>query len=226
MRIMPLINYCLVAAGLLSFTSQAIAQEKPRVLIIGDSISIGYTPYVVKQLDSEAVVMRPNRNNGAENCQGTTYGIKNVDRWLEMDGGNWDVIHFNFGLHDLKRVDPATKKNSNDPKHPNQADLETYEKQLRAIVEKLKKTGAKLIFATTTPVPSGVKPYRDTDGPKKYNEVAIKIMKENDIEINDLFKAAQEIISEIQKPNNVHFNEQGSKLLGDQVVRAVEHAIK
>ena len=202
------------------------AQEKARVLILGDSISIGYTPFVSKMLENECVVIRPKRNNRNENCQGTTYGIENIDRWLQMDGGNWDIIHFNFGLHDLKRVDPETKKNSNNVDHPNQADLETYEKNMRKIVAKLKKTKAKLIFATTTPVPSKVKPHRDTDAPGKYNDVAVKIMKENEIAINDLFEFSQSRHSEIQLPNNVHFTKDGSRQLGEQVVNVLRNALK
>ena len=85
----------------------------PKVLILGDSISIGYTPLVQKALEGEAHVFRPMRSEkGAENCEGTTYGVTELERWLQIDGGGWDVIHFNFGLHDLKRVHPETRKNS------------------------------------------------------------------------------------------------------------------
>ncbi|MCA9249299.1 MAG: hypothetical protein KDA42_19390, partial [Planctomycetales bacterium] len=101
--------------------------EKPRVLLLGDSISIGYTPYVQKMLADEAVVLRPTRGKGAENCQGTNYGAMEVDRWLQIDGGHWDVIHFNFGLHDLKHVDAASGKNSNDANDPHQANPDKYE---------------------------------------------------------------------------------------------------
>ena len=224
-------SWCLAIFVVLVLTfSIAVApghsQEKARVLILGDSISMGYTPVVSKMLENECVVMRPKRDNRNENCQGTTYGVKNIDRWLQMDGGNWDIIHFNFGLHDLKRVDPETKKNSNNVDHPNQADLETYEKNMRTIVAKLKKTNAKLIFATTTPVPSNVKPHRDADAPSKYNRVAIKIMKENEIEVNDLFEFAQARLSEIQRPNNVHFTKEGSRQLGEKVANVLRKALK
>ena len=218
----------LVVAGMLIGLGAEIAsaQEKSRVLILGDSISMGYTPVVARILKEECTVIRPHKNDRQENCQGTTYGVNNIDRWLEMDGGKWDIIHFNFGLHDIKRVHPETKKNSNDPSHPNQADLKTYEKQLRSIVEKLKKTGAKLIFATTTPVPSGVRPHRDSDDPGKYNDVALKIMKENDIPVNDLYKFASSRLAEIQKPNNVHFTPEGSRQLGEHVAKVLREHIK
>lgn len=208
--------------------------EKPRVLILGDSISIGYTPYVQKLMEGEATVLRPTgkpnpktKKARAENCAGTNNGVKNIDRWLKIDGGNWDVIHINFGLHDLKREDPKTHQASNDRNDPPQADLATYEKQLREIIGKAKETGAKIIFATTTPVPAGgVKPHRDPADVERYNAVAKKIVAEFGGEVNDLYAFCLPRLKEIQKPVNVHFSPAGSELLAKQVVEAVRDALK
>ncbi len=199
----------------------------PRVLLLGDSISIGYTPYVQEMMKGDAVVIRPTRGGQPENCSGTTHGIANIDRWLALDGGAWDVIHFNFGLHDLKREDPQTHKASPNPEHPRQADLETYERQLRQIVTKLKATGAAVIFATTTPVPEGKQsPYRGTEDPPRYNEVAKRIMGENGVAIDDLYAFALPRLGEIQRPANVHFTAEGSKQLAEQVVKHVRAVLK
>ncbi len=98
------------------------AKPLPRVLILGDSISIGYTPFVQDMLKSEAEVVRPTRPNGnAENCSGTTLGVTAIDCWLKIGGGKWDVIHVNFGLHDLKRQ-KADGTASDDANDPHQAD--------------------------------------------------------------------------------------------------------
>ena len=64
----------------------------PRVLLIGDSISIGYTAHVRAMLKGVANVHRP-----LTNCGPTTRGLENIDAWL--GDGKWDVIHFNWGLH-------------------------------------------------------------------------------------------------------------------------------
>ena len=207
-------------------------QGKPRVLLLGDSISIGYTPFVQDMLKEEAVVVRPSRTNpkikkvANENCAGTNNGVQNIDRWLQLDGGHWDVIHFNFGLHDLKRVDPKTGANSNNPDDPHQADPDTYEKQLREIVGKLKPTGAKLIFATTTPYPEGVKPHRDVADAQRYNEIALKIMKENQIAVNDLYSLVKPRLKELQRPVNVHFTPEGSKFLAEAVAKQIRTALQ
>src|SRR5262249_9056899 len=140
----------LVALGLLAATSGAAGpQEKktdpalaptqddpklPRVLLIGDSISIGYTPPARKLLAGTANVPRIPTNGGP-----TINGLKNLDKWL--GDGKWDVIHFNWGLHDLRT----------DEKGKHQVPLDEYEKNLRTLVKRLKATKAKLIWASTTP---------------------------------------------------------------------------
>ena len=200
-------------------------ERLPKVLLLGASITIAYTPFVRDNLEREAVILRANRDGKPENCQGTTYGIKNIDRWLVNGGGNWDVIYFNFGLHDMKRVDPVTGANSMDPSHPRQAEPEQYERQLREIVEKLKASGAKLVFATTTPFPKGVRPHRDTADVDRYNNIALRIMEENDVAISDLHAFCKPRLKEIQRPVNVHFTEEGSKALAGEVAKSIRAAI-
>jgi acyl-CoA thioesterase-1 len=75
---------------------------RTRVLLLGDSISHGYHQTVVEELGADFHVVRPMNANGKgyRNCEGTTRGVKELDQWLALDGGHWDVIHFNFGLHD------------------------------------------------------------------------------------------------------------------------------
>ncbi len=201
---------------------------RKRVLILGDSISIGYTPPVREILKDTAVVVRPTTADGkAENCDGTTKGVREIDRWLKLDGGKWAVIHFNFGLHDIKHIDPKTKANSNDPSHARQAEPEIYERQLTEIAQKLKATGAKLFFATTTPVPpGGVKPLRVVEDVAQYNTIARRVMNANGIAVNDLYSFALPQLKEIQKPVDVHFTNEGSKQLAGEVARAIREALR
>lgn len=82
----------LVSAALaMSLEAGAAAEVHPdrkRVLILGDSISIGYTPFVRETLQADAVVVRPILSDGQpENCDGTTRGVQEIDRWLRLDGG-------------------------------------------------------------------------------------------------------------------------------------------
>jgi len=200
---------------------------RKKVLILGDSISIGYTPFVKEAMRDAAVVVRPTTGPGKdENCEGTAKGAREVERWLALEGGRWDVIHFNFGLHDLKRVDPKTGKNSASAEDPRQSEPDKYEKQLREIVAALKKTNARLVFATTTPVPEGCRsPLRDPEDPPRYNAIARKVMEENGVAMNDLYAFALPKLKEIQLPKNVHFTKEGSQVLAGEVVRHLRQAL-
>jgi len=210
--------------------------DLPNVLILGDSISIGYTPFVQEFLKGRANVFRPVLENGKpENCAGTINGLENIDRWLNSAGNSggtntgsrWDIIHFNFGLHDIKHVDPVTGENSQNPKHPQQANRKQYKKNLETIVEKLKATGAKLIFATTTPYPDTVEgPLRKPGMPEKYNRVAVKIMNKNGILINNLHAFMVPRMAELQRPNNVHFTEDGSREMAKKVVERIKEVLE
>jgi arylsulfatase A-like enzyme len=169
--------------------ARAAGPPLPRVLLLGDSISMGYHDAVVRALDDEATVIRPKGN-----CEGTTKGVAKIADWLALDGGDFDVEHFNFGLHDLKRVG-ADGRSSNDPADANQASLEQYEQQLRAITEAIVKCGATPIFATTTPVPEGgVRPHRDPADVDRYNAVAREIMGDFGIAIDEPCATRVEVV--------------------------------
>ena len=181
----------------------------PRVLLIGDSISIGYTMPTRKLLEGKANVHRIPTNGGP-----TTNGLKNIKKWL--GDGKWDVIHFNWGLHDLK-MDAG--------KH--QVPAGEYEKNLGDLVKTLKATKAKLIWASTTPVPEGnVKPERRDADVVSYNQIAKKIMDDNGVTTNDLYAFALPRLKTIQLPVNVHFTASGSAALAERVARAIEEMLK
>jgi len=178
----------------------------PRVLLIGDSISIGYTLAVRKEREGQATVHRP-----ATNCGPTIRALESLDAWLGE--GKWDAIHFNFGLHDVRLIDG--KK---------QVSPEDYEKNLETIVARLQKTGAKLIFATTTPVPAGTGT-REVSDEVKYNDIARRVMEKHKIAIDDLYAFALPKLAEIQLPANVHFTASGSAVLAKQVSQSILAAL-
>ena len=120
----------------------------PNVLIIGDSISLGYTVDVRKLLHGKADVFRV-----PGNCRDSAYGVEHVGDWLE--GKEYDVIHFNWGLWDLCYRNPESKNQGKRDKVNGTvtATPEAYAANLEKIVAELKKSNAKLIWCATTPVP-------------------------------------------------------------------------
>jgi acyl-CoA thioesterase-1 len=207
----------------------------PRVLLIGDSISMGYTLQVRDQLKGLANVHRP-----PQNCGDSATGLKQLDRWLGT--GKWDVIHFNFGLHDLKYLDAQGKYVG--PEQGKQvAPLADYRQHLRDFTVRAQATGAKIIFATTTPVPPGCQG-RVAGDEVAYNRVALEVMNELGVAVDDLcgYVAQQQRAlpplpasakplppapqalprpGEIQRPFDVHFTPEGSQQLANLVVASI-----
>lgn len=178
----------------------------PRVLIIGDSISMGYTLPVRELLAGKANVHRP-----PTNCSSTGNGLNHLKSWLGDQ--KWDVIHFNFGLHDAKLPPEGIRHSPPD----------VYEKNLRELVRQMQATGARLIFATTTPVPNNgvISPTRRFGSIESYNTAALKVMKETGVAVNDLNGFITPQTARVQKPNDVHFTAEGSSLLAGQVADAI-----
>ncbi len=184
----------------------------PRILLLGDSISIGYTREVRQRLTGRANVHRP-----PDNCGPTVFGLEQLDGWL--GSGRWDVIHFNFGLHDLKFMDANGTYIVPGPNDRPLASPAEYAANLREIVTRLKRTGARLVFATTTPVPSGTVG-RVEGGELAYNAAAVQVMREAGVPINDLH-ALVVVRPKLQLSKNVHFTPEGCAALADQVTASI-----
>ncbi|ANW96112.1 hypothetical protein AXE80_07405 [Wenyingzhuangia fucanilytica] len=197
----------------------------PKVFIYGDSVSIGYTEYVRASLKNKACVYRLHTNG-----QSSDYFIPRMEALRKkmfepfLKGGwdfEWDVIHFNVGLHDLKYL----SGNKLDKEKGTQVStLEEYEENLHKIIKYLKTTypKAKLIFATTTPVPEGAEG-RFAGDSIKYNKVALKVMNQYpEVIVNDLFTFSKPVLEEHGvKKGDVHYNPEGSRLQGIKVAKEI-----
>ena len=189
----------------------------PRVLLLGDSISMGYTLKVRELLAGKANVHRP-----PENCFDSANGVQKLDTWL--GGEKWDVIHFNFGLHDNKYVDAKGALTTVEAGRV-LATPEQYEANLRKFVARAKRTGAALIFATTTPVPAGSRG-RVEGSEVAYNRAAAEVMREAGVTVNDLHAFVRKHSDAQQLPNNVHFTERGYDQLGGEVAAKISAALQ
>ena len=185
----------------------------PRVLLIGDSISMGYTLPVRDLLKGKANLLRIPENGGP-----TTRGVQSIDKWLGKN--KWDVIHFNWGLHDIKR----TKDGKMDVAGPQQVPAEDYRKNLEALVRKLKATGAKLIWTSTTPVPEGANG-RVKGEEVEANRIAKEVMDKNGVPIDDLYAYVLPHLGEYQRHADVHYLPEGYAFLAKQVAAKIIEAL-
>jgi hypothetical protein len=169
----------------------------PRVLLIGDSVSRGYT-----LATRAALAGRANVHRAPENCGGTARALTKLDVWLGE--GKWDVIHFNFGIHD--RGTPTSD----------------YARRLEQIITQLRLTGATLIWASTTPIPDYPAQKQTAASIVERNAIAAAVMAKHGIPVDDLFGAILPKVDELRLPApNVHFKEAGYDFLGLKAAAAI-----
>ncbi|MCA9134269.1 MAG: FAD-dependent oxidoreductase, partial [Planctomycetales bacterium] len=178
----------------------------PRVLLIGDSISMGYTLPVRRLLAGKANVHHP-----PENCGSSGRGLQRLDRWLGAK--KWDVIVFNFGIHDAKLP----------PEGTGHATLDEYQNNLSKILQRLLETEATILWATSTPIPNGgqLAPNRRFANIDGYNHKALQVMEEYELRVIDLNAEIRPHLQSEQKPNDVHFTPAGSQRLARRVAQSI-----
>jgi lysophospholipase L1-like esterase len=182
-----------------------------RVLLIGDSIRMGYQPIVQRELQGVAEVYGPEQNGG------TSRNVRqNLQAWALASAP--DLVHVNCGLHDIKKpLDSDAIEIS----------LDEYRENVRDILQRLKNSGATVIWATTTPVIGerhhAIKGFdRWEPDVDTYNEVALAIARELEVPVDDLFSVVMQAgKAELLTSDGVHYTPEGSELLGKAVAEFV-----
>lgn len=187
----------------------------PKVLLIGDSISSSYLQPVAKALEGKAVVVK-----SSDNGESTAVGVLKIDGWL--GDTKWDVIHFNWGVWDMYGWQYAS-----DDRSPG-----AYAQRLETLVIRMRKTGAKLIWATTTPVPpkaesTMLKRWKkevviSPDLERQYQDAAMQVMKKHEVQVNDLYSLLKPRQNELQAEDNVHFSQAAAYLMAKQVADRIQ----
>tara|TARA_R110002049_G_scaffold69554_2_gene180156 strand:+ start:7235 stop:7894 length:660 start_codon:yes stop_codon:yes gene_type:complete len=202
--------------------STAFKNKKTNILIIGDSISIGYTPSVKNFFLDKATVLH---NDG--NAQHTGTGLQKIEEWL--GNKNWDVIQFNWGLWDLCYRHSDSKEYGNRDKINGKPEftIDEYASNLDSLVAIIKKkSNAKLIFVTTTYVPKD-EPGRRKSDVEKYNKAAKLVMKKHNILINDIYEQSIAIHNRYGKgAKDVHYTTIGYNKLSELIIKFLETELK
>lgn len=193
----------------------------PKVLLIGDSISGGYTEPVRELLKDVCQVHR-----APANCGDTRRGLKELEAWLGPD--NWDLIHFNWGLHDIAYRHPDATVYGHRDKINGTLSVkpEDYRMNLEKLVEILSKRARKLVWASTTYVPDG-EAGRFQGDEVRYNAIAATIMKKRGIAINDLHALTSSFQPDLfWRPCDVHYSPAGNLRIAEQVARFIKQQLE
>jgi lysophospholipase L1-like esterase len=190
----------------------------PNVLVIGDSISLGYTPVLSAELKGTANVFHV-----PDNANDTAWILKYLEPWLQAVGqAHYKVILFNSGLHDFERL-VDNKLNASGPAAIPLAD---YKANLEKIILRLQPHADKLIWVNTTFVPEGSAGRRPEDL-RVYNDAAAAIMAAHQIQTIDLYS-----ISAIDRSTyglsatNVHYKPEGYRRFADKIAKTLAPDLK
>jgi len=161
----------------------ALAQEKvPQVLFLGDQVHVTIVQAAAKELGGKVRIHFP--PVGSANDSGTV--LAKIDSLLGET--KWDIIYFNFGIGDLFYNDPATREiriMTKDAGGVRVSTPEEYEKNLDALVQRLKTTNAKLIWGSTTPMAKANNLF-DANSEIEYNTIAASVMAKHKVPVLDL----------------------------------------
>jgi len=184
-----------------------------KVLILGDSISIGYAPVAARELAGDVFVAHHEGNSGD-----SANLLAHLDAWLAADA-DADLVHFNVGLHDLRLWRRSGE---------HQVPLVAYRDNLAEIVRRLEATGKALVWATTTPVDDERNArgtgdfFRRNADVLAYNAAAREIVDAAGIPVNDLYAVIADAgPGDCLREDGVHMTDRGYVLLGQTVAAAV-----
>ena len=193
--------------------------ERKKIFLIGDSLRVGYCPYVKENLEQEYDVVYPD-----ENCRNTQYVLTSLLGWKQMfknaesvvavtfNCGHWDVAHWN------KSEDSLTSP-------------EVYGHNIRKIIKQLRIffPNAKLLFFTTTPMApidySWHTNPRSNEEIERYNEIATRVCKEENVPVKDMYGSMKGWDEKCYR-DYVHTTPERSKILGDFVTETIKELLE
>jgi hypothetical protein len=187
----------LLATCLLVKTTQGQTQ-RPRVLILGDSIYQPIGRSLTSELKDKVEVVTPAIQPGE--IRNSSTALENIDQWVGTE--KWDLIHFNFGLGDLIYRAPGMKSfrvMAKDAGGIRATKPQDYENNLRELVRRLKSTNATLVWANTTPIRHSASNVFVKGSEIEYNAIAEKVMIEEKVAVNDMFEYAKSLM-DMNKP--------------------------
>lgn len=145
--------------------------SKSKVLVIGDSISLGYWNQL-NHMNVENVEFMHNFTDvdQEKNARSTVYGAQHIDHWLDR-AGKVDLVTYNQGFWDMYSQPHLM------------TDIPTYKANLRYIISRIQARGLKVIFFTSTFVPINNERYGMVEA---YNAAAIEVMDSMNVKVFDL----------------------------------------
>jgi len=193
-----------------------------KVLLLGDSIRMGYDEYVKELLKDKCEVYYDDEDNG----RFSAYTLWQANQFFK-EHGKFDVVHWNNGYWDMNVEAPMT-----DAMHP----IDEYIHFLKRIIEEIRRNGAQIIFATTTPIlksgstldntGTGMEISYNNDWVVQYNNAAKKLMAEENITVDDLYSQMLKDKNYYKCEDMLHLTEEGYKICAEQAAKLIEDKLR
>ena len=191
-----------------------------KIILLGDSIRMGYDKYTKMALEGVAEVFSPE-----ENCRFTQYVLRFIHKWVGDSGfgQDTDLVHFNVGLWDVIQImhdEPITP-------------IEIYEQYLHRICKRIRECcpKAKVVFATSTPIHQAnyesVKDefWRSNETIRAYNAVAVKVVTQYDFAVNDLYSLMEGAPDHFFSDRTHYYTKDATEIMTNRVLDVIKEQI-
>ncbi len=182
-----------------------------KIVLLGDSIRMGYDKYVKEAFEDVAEVYYPK-----ENCRFSQYFLRFLKGWKKDWPEDIDLVHWNAGLWDLLEI------YDDGPLTP----IEFYEYNIARIDRQLRKMfpKAKFVFATSTGVDESgntLGHVRLNSNIEAYNAAALRALAGTDTVINDLYALTKDATPEWRSDRTHYSTPKGLTEIGGRVIETI-----
>lgn len=180
--------------------------DRPKMLVIGDSISIGYTPFLADYYSEYQVLHNPG------NGRSSSYGAFAINYWTGLVD-KWEICTINHGLWDIGKIFPLYATTT-----------QQYESNMRYEISVLKTKCNKIVAANITRIPiNSIQFYKE----QRYerNEIFERIIEENNISVCNLYSISETISHlhlRVEYQDDVHYTEEGYEILANEMINCID----
>ena len=191
-----------------------------KIILLGDSIRMGYDKYVKLALEDKAEVWFPK-----DNCRFTQYVLRYIHAWVDSSGfgEDTDLVHWNVGLWDVAQVlgdEPITP-------------IEIYEAYLHRICKRIRQCcpRAKVVFATSTPIDQANYEsrinifWRSNETIRQYNAVAVKVVTQYGFAVNDLYSLMEDVPAHFFSDRTHYYTAPATERMTNRVLEVIKEQL-
>jgi len=204
-------KFTAILALALTVASTQASVNLPKVLIVGDSISLGYTSVLRSALQGKFSVTHACGEISGGRCNNGRSDIILNKMKNYYAHGDVDVTTFNIGIHDMSVAPKAANSDLPCSAKPRMVPPTEYSQNLDTIFDFLAKHSRLVIWIDTTTLPARMCAAESLD---QYNKIAEEIARKHNFYVLHVDSTGHDKVG-------IHFTSQGYNNLGTQISRCI-----